>query len=327
MSNRNQAPVFENRARLGPDVSIVGELNPDMIAYGLPWDLPAEREILASGFQLTLGSSSAILAHNLSLLGTRVQFNSLVGEDMFGEFCCRKLAEAQVDLRGVARTGTVGTGVTIILAHDRERRILTYPGAMDELCLEDLDLDRIATARHFHLSSLYLHRRLFAHVPWLFTEMKRRGLTTSLDTNDDPAGEWKGLVDEILPHVDLFFCNADEMSRIAKCENAAQYLAARVPLLVVKHGRQGASAYIDNQTHHAPALEVEVADSVGAGDTFAAGFLHRWLQGAPVDECLRFANVAGGLSVTRPGGTEAFRDPEHRKNFFAFHWDRAQSVR
>jgi hypothetical protein len=48
-----------------PDVAIVGELNPDLILYGVPPELPAEREVLASGFTLTLGSSSAILAHNL----------------------------------------------------------------------------------------------------------------------------------------------------------------------------------------------------------------------------------------------------------------------
>jgi hypothetical protein len=50
------------------DVAIVGEINPDLIVYGLPRELPEEREVLASGFTLTLGSSSAILADNLSLL-------------------------------------------------------------------------------------------------------------------------------------------------------------------------------------------------------------------------------------------------------------------
>ena len=42
--------------------------------------------------------------------------------------------------------------------------------------------------------------------------------------------------------------------------------------------------------------------------TFDAGFLHQWLRSVPIEQCLAFGNVAGGLSVTRTGGTAAFRD-------------------
>src|SRR5580698_2581659 len=81
-----------------PEIAIVGELNPDLIVYGAPRELPEEREILASGFTLTLGSSSAILAHNLSLLGTKVTFSSRIGCDAMGEMCCQRLGEAGVQV-------------------------------------------------------------------------------------------------------------------------------------------------------------------------------------------------------------------------------------
>ena len=58
------------------EIAIVGELNLDLILDGLPRDLPEERELLASNFTMTLGSSSAILAHNLALLGTSVSFSA-----------------------------------------------------------------------------------------------------------------------------------------------------------------------------------------------------------------------------------------------------------
>jgi sugar/nucleoside kinase (ribokinase family) len=54
------------------EVTVVGELNLDLILYGLPDELEPERELLADGLSLTLGSSSAIFAHNLSVLGGRV---------------------------------------------------------------------------------------------------------------------------------------------------------------------------------------------------------------------------------------------------------------
>ena len=63
------------------DVTIAGELNLDLILYGLPEQLPPERELLADRMMLTLGSSSAIVAHNLAALGSRVGFQSLIGND------------------------------------------------------------------------------------------------------------------------------------------------------------------------------------------------------------------------------------------------------
>ena len=67
------------------DVTIAGELNLDLILYGLPEVLLPERELLATGMMLTLGSSSAIVAHNLASLGCKVGFSSCVGADDFGE--------------------------------------------------------------------------------------------------------------------------------------------------------------------------------------------------------------------------------------------------
>ncbi len=66
------------------DVTIAGELNLDLILYGLPEQLPPERELLADRMMLTLGSSSAILAHNLAALGSRVGFQSRIGDDPLG---------------------------------------------------------------------------------------------------------------------------------------------------------------------------------------------------------------------------------------------------
>lgn len=304
-----------------PDVAIVGELNPDLIVYGLPRELPEEREVLASGFALTLGSSSAILAHNLALLGSKVTFSSRIGGDVLGEMCHNRLREAGVEVDRVVRsTAGSNTGMTLILPLASTRRILTYPGTMFEMGIEDLDLDYLARARHFHLSSLFLHRKLSPHIPDLFREMKRRGLTTSLDTNDDPEDKWGGVLDEVLSLVDVLLCTEDELAKIAKVENAAEHVAAKVPLLVVKRGAHGASAYTGSRRIDVPSLRVDVIDSVGAGDTFDAGFLHQWVRKAPLETCVAFGNLTGGLSVTRSGGTEAFSDSAYRQSFFERHW-------
>jgi sugar/nucleoside kinase (ribokinase family) len=304
-----------------PDVAVVGEINPDIILEGLPRELPEERETLASGCTLTLGGSSSIFAHNLALLGTTVTFSARVGDDHFADMCLGEMVAAGVNIDRVVRASSgSGTGVTLILPLEQTRRILTFSGAMAELSLEDLDLDFIASASHFHLSSLFLHRKLFRDIPWLFEQMKLRGLTTSLDTNDDPEDRWEGVVDRILPFVDVFFGTEEDLRKIAGVEQAETFLAARVPVLAVKRGARGASVFSEGRRYDAPALRLDAVDAVGAGDTFDAGFLHQWLRQAPLDQCLAYGILAGGLSVTRAGGTTAFRDEAYRQSFFERHW-------
>jgi D-tagatose-1,6-bisphosphate aldolase subunit GatZ/KbaZ len=318
---------LQNGSSEQPDIAIVGELNPDLIVYGAPRELPEEREVLASGCTLTLGSSSAIFAHNLALLGSKVTFSSRVGGDALGEMCCRWLQEAGVRVDRVLRSASgSNTGITVILPLATTRRILTYPGAMFEMGIDDLDLDYLATAKHFHLSSLFLHRKLSGDIPALFREMKRRGLTTSLDTNDDPEDKWAGVLEDVLPLVDVLLCTESELAKMAKAEPAAERMSAKVPLLVVKRGAAGASAYFDGQRIDVPSLRVEVKDSVGAGDTFDAGFLHQWVRKAPLETCVAYGNLAGGLSVTRSGGTEAFCDRPYREAFFQQHWQQEMLV-
>jgi sugar/nucleoside kinase (ribokinase family) len=122
------------------DIAIAGETNLDLILYGLPQEMPTERELLGSGFNITLGGSSSILAHNLSVLGARVGFTSQVGSDEMGEIAIARLAEAGIDTSHISRKPGTGTGVTILLPHGRQRHILTYPGVMAEMSVAHLDL-------------------------------------------------------------------------------------------------------------------------------------------------------------------------------------------
>src|SRR5438094_422397 len=159
------------------DVTIAGELNLDLILYGLPDELPRERELLADRMMLTLGSSSAIVAHNLAALGARVGFISRIG--------------------------------------------------------------------------------------------------------DDPDDLWQGSLMEALRYVDVFLPNAREARKIAGTEDAEaalRFLAKRVPLVVMKVGAEGALAQRGEERFKSPAFRVNAVDSIGAGDSFDAGFLHQYLR-------------------------------------------------
>jgi sugar/nucleoside kinase (ribokinase family) len=276
-----------------------------------------------------LGSSSAIFAHNLSVLGSRVGFISRIGDDPLGQIALDRLAAGAVDVSRVRRvSGRTSTGLTVILPRPDFRNILTYPGTMNEMCSEDLDFHYLVSARHFHLSSLFLHRALRSHTVELFRKIKAAGLTVSLDTNDDPDDRWDGELHALLRYVDVFLPNARELRKIAASEDleaALRRLSPIIPVIAVKMGPEGAIAQHGQARYTAPALAVEVVDPVGAGDSFDAGFIHQYVHGADIPTCLAYGNLAGALSTTRAGGTEAFRDRKHLEDFLERHWPEGRS--
>jgi len=300
------------------DISVVGELNADLILYGLPATLEPEREHLADDFAITLGSSSAIFAHNISLLGSRVGFTSCIGGDPLGKFCVDRLQESGMDVSGVKILAGKTTGVTVILPLTKQRQILTYLGTTLDLQFAHLDLNYLRSASHFHLSSFFLLRGLRPRIPELFAQMKHAGLTTSLDTNDDPEGLWADDVKSVMKSVDIFLPNEREACKLAATndvQDALEVLSQFVPIVVIKCGKKGVIAKRGKNQFQAPSFSVQTVDTVGAGDSFNAGFLHKFIFRCNLEECLQYGNAVAALSTTRAGGTEAFRDRTYRESF------------
>ncbi len=304
------------------DLAIAGELNLDLILYGLPLEMETERDLLATGFVTTLGSSSAIVAHNAAMLGLRVRFATLVGDDDFGRLALERLQQAGVDLSGVVVDSAMTTGVTVLLPHGSVRHNLTYPGAISKLSCEHLDVEGLQQARHLHLCSLYLQTSLHDGLPKLLHTLRQSGTTVSLDTNDDPTDRWGEPLQELLSLVDIFMPSEGELCRMAGMtapEQAIAEFAPAVPLMVVKRGKLGCSVRIEGVVHHVPGIRVEPVDTIGAGDSFDAGFLTACLRGLGPLDAARAGNIAGALSTQAPGGTEAFRNVEGMRRFLQEH--------
>jgi sugar/nucleoside kinase (ribokinase family) len=303
------------------DITLAGETNVDLLFHGLPEALPTDRELLADGMALALGGSPAITAHNLAALGSRTGFITVDSGDLFAGYCMKELSAAGVDLSCAVRPAqSSGTGVTVLLEHGRSRRTLTFSGATHELRFQDLNLDYLTSARHFHLSSYFLLTGLRRDIPRLLAHLKQAGLTISLDPNDDPAAEWGEDFLNILQYIDVLMPNERETCAIAR-ENdpavALRKLAAKVPLLVVKQGRRGATGIEGGKLVHVDAAQVSPVDAVGAGDSFNAGFLHEFVSGSNLESCMRLGNFAGAFSTTAAGGTRALADKNAFEQFAA----------
>jgi sugar/nucleoside kinase (ribokinase family) len=240
-------------------------------------------------------------------LGLKVGFIGKCGDDVFGRFMLSEMQQHGVDTSHVIVVEGRATGLSVILNHGVDRAILTYPGLIPDLTAEEVSDDLLKQARHLHVASYFLQISLQAGLARLFERARALGLTTSLDTNFDPSEEWRNF-DELLAVTNVFLPNEVEvrsLARAADTDAAAQALSGKVETLVVKLGARGAMGVQAGQTARVASIPVQVVDTVGAGDSFDAGFLYGYLQGWPFERALRGAAVCGALSTLGVGGTGA----------------------
>ena len=292
-------------------VLVVGELNPDLVLAALTSVPEAGREVVAREFAFRLGSSSAICASGLAKLGNDVAFLGTAGDDAFGRFCVQQLAAAGVDVSLVRTDPSLQTGLTVSITA-RDRALVTHPGAMEDLRADDVTDSVLARFRHLHVSAYFLQRGLKPGLPSLFRRARALGLTTSFDPGHDPYDEWGDEIRDVFRDTSVLFLNEIEMELTTgsgDIEQGLGQLTTESTLVVVKLGARGAAAVdASGVIERVPAMEVDVVDTTGAGDSFNAGFLHGWLRDSRLAEALRCGVVCGSLSTRGLGGCEAQPD-------------------
>jgi len=289
------------------EIVVIGELNVDLIASGLLETPVLGREILAADFTTTLGSASAIFASGAARLGRGVTFISRVGEDEFGRFCVDSLAAKNVSTEYIQIDRRSKTGVTMVLSTASDRALVTYLGAIGELSFDDVPLEIMDGHRHLHLTSYYLQTALQPDFPRLMRAARKSGLTTSFDPNSDPDQKRNENVLEVAGQTDILFVNEPEAKLLAGTDDvleAGRKLNQRARTVVIKLGAKGSVGFEKGEIVSAGGFRVEAVDTTGAGDSFAAGFVHAFLDGRELKECLAIGNACGALSTSKPGGTD-----------------------
>ena len=290
-------------------VLVVGEINIDLICQGYHAFPTPGREVLVDDFRMVLGSASAICAMGLARLGTPVAFFGKVGDDPAGHFCLDAMRSRGIDLGAVVVDSRLKTGVTVAITSAADRALVSFLGSIASLSEAEVPRALFSRADHVHVSSYYLQEALRPGVARLFRDAKAAGLTTSLDPGFDPSERWGPDLAETLRSVDVFFPNEVELrglSGLDDPEEAVRRLenGSSGVRVVAKLGARGAMALDGGgRPLHVPAPRVEVTDTTGAGDSFDAGFLHAWLGGSELDECLRLGAACGALSTRGLGGT------------------------
>jgi sugar/nucleoside kinase (ribokinase family) len=289
------------------DLLVAGELNPDLILSSPNLEPRfGQVETLIDDASLTIGSSSAIFACGIARLGMKVAFIGVVGRDVFGSFMLDSLIANGIDVSNVITDDNQRTGLSVLLNRQDDRAILTYPGTIPALRGEQVSDALLGRTRHLHVASYFLQTGLKPGLSELFRRARRQGASISLDPNWDPDEKWSGVL-ELLPLIDVLLPNqaeAQALTHSSTLEKAIIDLAAQVPILAVKMGHEGGLAYQGDYLVQVPALFLNVVDTIGAGDSFDAGFIYGYLKGWNLERCLKLGVTCGSLSTRGRGGTQ-----------------------
>ena len=269
----------------------------DLIVTGLP-ELPRlGADLFGTGMGIEAGGTFNVV-RALHRLGVRVGWTCDVGNDLFSQFVLSEIRKEGVD-------------TSLLRVHDRPVRVfsLAFSYVNDRGFISYMDrLDRVDRTPY-----LYTHKPRAILMNVLETDeagmalvraAREVGTTIFLDSQStDKTLETPGVV-EMLRAVDALLINASEalsLTGAASVDDAGRRLSEITPLVVLKRGADGATAYSGDDLLHSPALQLNVVDTTGAGDCFNAGFIAAYLRGEPHEVCLRYGNVCGGLSTTAHG--------------------------
>ena len=299
-------------------VDVLVQANDDLIdnfeltkgTMALVDEAQAERLYASVGPGLeTSGGSAANTLAGVAQLGGRAGFIGRVRNDQLGGIFTHDIRSVGARFDTPAATEGPSTARCLILVTpDAQRTMCTYLGASVGLDPADLDLDMVAQAKVLYLEG-YLWDSDEAKAAFITAAEVARahGGEVALSLSDAFCVErhresFQELVDG---HVDILFANEMEITALYKAnsfEEAADQVRGRCKLAALTRSEQGSVVLNGAGTHSiAPFQLGPLLDTTGAGDLYAAGFLHAYTQGQAVDACGRLGSLCAGQVVTQLG--------------------------
>ncbi len=291
------------------DAANIADIFIDLIILSQEMPSLGQSETLAEGYTIEIGGSGTIFAAQFTRLGGRIALLGMIGRDLMGNFVLERLATLGINTCFIQRSANHETPLGLNISIPGDRSMLTVPGCITDISPSIIDSIRLDKVRHWHISSYYLLSSLTQFWPEFMKNLKKRKITSSLDSNWALLGNWNQVL-EILPFVDIFLPNETEALHITGEKDyrfAGIELSKIVPLVVIKRGNIGASVFIRGNETSATVQEhwkndIRVIDTTGAGDCFDGGFVYEWMKQSSLEQCLGTAILCGTRSVQHAGG-------------------------
>jgi sugar/nucleoside kinase (ribokinase family) len=294
-----------------------GRIYCDLIFAGLPSLPKLGVEIFSEKLTVHIGGP-ANTAIALRRLGLQPRLVADLGIDFFSEFIRAMLEREDLDESLIQRRDFPAAAVTVALPWGGERALVSYVEP-EELPQYEPGILEKSSARTMHICGMGTARR---HVG-LIQAAKAAGMRLLIDCACESTDLMEPVTRTILGSMDFLMANISEAMGMTGATNiykATKQLGELAPTVVVKMGGDGALAYSNGQWVDAPALSVEPVDTTGAGDCFAAGFILGLTEHCTLETCLRYGNVAGGLSTLGCGASCTPTLAQLRQHLADGHW-------
>ncbi len=258
----------------------------------------------------SLGGNGANSAYALARLGAPVALVGGLGEDHLGDWMAGQLAGAGVEMAGVRRFAGMGTATTLILSDAQQNRIaFHHPGANNAVAGDAIDDALLQRSHTLLLTSYSIMPGLRPDgAVDLFRRARRSGTLTAADIG--PAIGDPPRLEELRPllaYTDFFICNEHELGVCTHEEDLAKAMTEIVEggtgCVVIKQGADGATVLQRGEMEGptaVPGFAVDVQTTVGAGDSFNAGFLLAIGEGATPVQAARFGNATAAIVISTP---------------------------
>ena len=314
-----------------PGVLVVGDINVDILARIEAFPAAGE-DCLVPELELHCGGVGANTAMALAHWGVPVRLCGTTGRDSFGELALGFLRRERIDVSLVRQSEHAATGLMFIaVSPDGQRTIFGSRGANTELVAPMDDTQFLDGIQAAHLMGYNFLSESGAQVAErLLSEVHRRGGWVSLDVGMAPSHQIPEVILQAAAKVDILFVSQTEATALTgQRDNPSVFGALEtrgVREVVMKLGEQGCLFRENGILREAPSFAIAAADSTGAGDAFAAGFIRARLRDWPVAEAALLANASGAAAASVVGAGERMPAPPHilrvlRANRLATPWD------
>jgi sugar/nucleoside kinase (ribokinase family) len=274
-----------------------------------PEDADALYAKMGPGQEVSGGSAANTVA-GIAALGGKCGFIGQVADDALGEIFAHDIRSAGIDFATTARAGAPTTARCLIfVTPDGQRTMNTFLGASQFLPESALDRDLIADGAILYLEGYLWDPEEPRQAMRTAIEVARKAGRKVAFTLSDVfcisrhGDDFRKLIADGL--IDILFANENELLALAQTDDfdsAIERVAAQVPTLVVTRSEQGACAFQDGQRATVAAEPIErVVDTTGAGDLFAAGFLHGQAQGMGLEQSLKLGAICAAEIISHVG--------------------------
>lgn len=285
-------------------------------------------------FKKYLGGSPANIAVGMARLGKKVGFIGKVSDDQFGTFIENRFKQEGIDITHVTRAKNgekLGLTFTEIKSETESSILMYREGVADlQLSVEDISEEYIKNSKALLISGTALAQSPSREAALKALAYAKRNNTVVIFDIDYRPYNWKN-TDEIsiyysmvAKEADVILGSREEVDLTERLieegrndlQSAAYWHAQGVKIIVIKHGKEGSTAYTDDgNSYTIKSFPVKLLKSFGGGDGYASAFLYGLFEGWEIIDALEFGSASAAMLVASHACSEDMPDAESVKKF------------